>query len=70
MKVVSSSLLFVGLLVVLAGVVFTLQGLGIVGPPTSFMYQNGQWIYGGSAMVVIGSLIFLGGLFLRARGRW
>lgn len=69
MKGVSLSLLGVGLLLALSGVVFTLQGFGIVGPPTSFMYQNNQWIYGGSATLVIGIIIFASGLFLRVRGR-
>ncbi len=63
----SSPLLVVGLLLAIAGVVFTLQGFGIVGPPTSFMYQNSQWIYGGSAAVVIGIVVIASGLFLRVR---
>ncbi|MCS4540346.1 MAG: hypothetical protein HYU03_06635, partial [Thaumarchaeota archaeon] len=62
MKGVSLSLLGVGLLLALSGVVFTLQGFGVVGPPTSFMYQNSQWIYGGSATLVIGVIIFASGL--------
>ncbi len=69
MKGASLSLLGVGLLLALSGVVFTLQGLGIVGPPASIMYQNSQWIYGGSATLVIGIIVFASGLFLRVRSR-
>ncbi len=52
-----------GVLVSLAGIVFTLQGLGIVGPPASFMYQSGTWILYGAAIIVIG-LVTLGSGFL------
>ena len=52
-----------GVLFALAGAVFTLQGLGIVGPTTSFMFQSDTWIYNGLALFFIGLLITLGGLW-------
>lgn len=51
----------------LAGIVFILQGEGIVGPGSSFMYNNPTWIYQGAAAAVIGLLIVLGGIFLGRR---
>ena len=47
-------LLVPGVLFALAGVVFTLQGLGIVGPASSFMFQSATWIYSGLAVFFIG----------------
>jgi hypothetical protein len=56
-------LLVPGLLVALAGFVFTLQGLGIVGPSSSFMFQSTTWIYEGLAFFFIGLLIIVGSLW-------
>jgi hypothetical protein len=52
-----------GVLLALAGLVFTLQGLGIVGPRSSFMFQSSAWIYDGLA-------VFFVGLLLSAAGAW
>ncbi len=51
------ALLFVGSLIALSGIVFTLQGLSIVGPPTSFMYSNPVWVVYGPAIAVMGMVI-------------
>jgi hypothetical protein len=52
-----------GILLALAGLVFTLQGLGIVGPTSSFMFQSTTWIYEGLAVFFVGLLLTLGGLW-------
>jgi hypothetical protein len=40
---------------------FVLQGLGIVGPSDSYMFNNGQWIYNGVVVLAIGvTLVALG----------
>lgn len=54
-----------GILLALAGFVFTLQGLGIVGPTSSFMFQSTTWIYEGLAVFFVGLLLTLGGLWKR-----
>jgi len=59
-------LLVPGMLLALAGLVFTLQGLGIVGPTSSFMFQSTAWIYDGLAVLVVGLLLTVGGVW-RAR---
>jgi hypothetical protein len=56
-------LLIPGILLALAGFVFTLQGLGIFGPPSSFMFKSTTWIYEGLAVFFIGLLIAVGGLW-------
>ena len=52
-----------GILLALAGFVFTLQGLGIVGPKGSFMFQSTTWIYQGLAVFFLGLLLTTGGLW-------
>jgi hypothetical protein len=52
-----------GILLALAGFVFTLQGLGIVGPKGSFMFQSTAWIYQGLAVFFVGLLLMTGGLW-------
>jgi hypothetical protein len=55
-----------GILLGLAGFVFTLQGLGIVGPTTSFMFQSSTWVHDGAAILVVGVLLILLGVWPRA----
>jgi hypothetical protein len=52
-----------GVLLALAGAIFTLQGLGIVGPTSSSMFQNSAWIYQGVAVFLVGALLVLGGIW-------
>ncbi len=56
-------LLVPGILLALAGFVFTLQGLGIVGPKSAFMFQSTAWIYQGLAVFFIGLLLTAGGVW-------
>jgi hypothetical protein len=54
-----------GILFALAGFVFTLQGLGVVGPTSSFMFRSNAWVIQGSAVFLIGLLLTLGGIWMR-----
>jgi hypothetical protein len=60
-------LIIVGILILLSGVVFTLQGSGIVGPQGSFMFDNPTWVYQGVAAAIIGLVIAAGGVLLGRR---
>ena len=55
-----------GAFVALAGAIFTLQGLGIVGPTSSFMFQSSNWIAYGLAIFLVGALIVVGGVWKSA----
>jgi hypothetical protein len=56
-------LLFViGSIIIAFGIVFHLQGQGIVGPQESFMYENPSWITYGLQIAIIGILIIGGGI--------
>jgi hypothetical protein len=53
---------FFGAIFALSGLVFTLQGYGIVGPTSSFMYQSQTWFYQGIGILALG-LVVLGVAF-------
>ena len=50
-----------GIFVALAGLTFTLQGLGMVGPPSSFMFQSGVWVEDGLVVFILGILLVVVG---------
>jgi hypothetical protein len=56
-----------GITVVIFGIVFYLQGNSIVGPTSSFMYSNPQWIVNGQWIAVNGVLILAAGLGISLR---
>ena len=54
-----------------SGGIFHFQGQGIIGPESSFMYSNPEWISYGQQIVILG-LIIVGagiGLILSKRAR-
>ncbi|MDP2667679.1 MAG: hypothetical protein Q8O65_03075 [Nitrosopumilaceae archaeon] len=51
------SIIVIGVIVLSFGIIFHLQGQGIVGPQESFMYENPNWITYGQQIAVIGILI-------------
>jgi hypothetical protein len=58
-----------GILLALAGFIFTLQGLGIVGPTSSFMFQSTTWVYQGLVAFFLGILLTLVGIWKAGRRR-
>jgi hypothetical protein len=46
------------------GIIFYLQGKSIVGPESSFMYSNPQWITYGIQISVLGGIILAIGISL------
>ena len=61
----SLSLIITGIIVIIFGIVFHLQGQGIVGPESSFMYYNPEWITYGQQIAILGILIIAGGIGLK-----
>jgi hypothetical protein len=59
--------LFIGALFFLAGLVFTLQGLGIVGPTNGFMFKSQTWINNGVIILVLGIIILGAGFYFRSK---
>ncbi len=58
-------LLVLGFLAIMMGTVFTLQGLGILGPSSSFMVNNADWITYGLAVAAAGAALGYAGLRIR-----
>jgi uncharacterized membrane protein len=51
-----------GIVVILSGIVFYLQGQSVVGPESSFMYSNPEWITNGQWITIIGIIILAVGI--------
>ena len=46
-----------GMIILILGIIFYLQGLSIVGPESSFMYSNPKWITYGFEIIIVGVII-------------
>lgn len=53
-----------GVVVFIAGIIFHFQGHGAVGPKSSFMYSNPEWITYGLAITILGIIILGAGILL------
>ncbi|MBT5201552.1 MAG: hypothetical protein HOK63_05525 [Thaumarchaeota archaeon] len=47
----------IGAIILILGIIFHLQGLSIVGPESSFMYSNPEWISYGIQILIIGIIV-------------
>lgn len=47
---------------IISGIVFYLQGQSVVGPESSFMYSNPEWITNGQWIAIIGIIILAAGV--------
>ncbi len=54
----------VGIVIMIMGVIFHLQGQSIVGPESSFMYSNPQWVTYGIQIAMFGGIILAVGIGL------
>jgi hypothetical protein len=57
----------IGIITLIFGIIFYLQGNSIVGPTSSFMYSNPKWIVNGQWIAVSGVLILAAGLGISLR---
>jgi len=57
---ISRPIIFLGVIVIISGIIFHLQGQAIIGPESSFMYSNPEWVTLGQQIAIIG--IFLSGV--------
>ncbi len=57
-------LVIIGSIIVILGLLFHLQGQSIVGPKSSFMYANPDWITYGIEISIIGIIIVGVGLII------
>ena len=47
----------IGGIILVLGIIFHLQGHSVVGPESSFMYSNPEWITYGIQILIIGAVI-------------
>lgn len=55
------STIITGSIVFVLGIIFHLQGHSVVGPQSSFMYANPDWITYGIQIAIVGTIILIGG---------
>ena len=63
----SLSIIILGIIVMSFGIVFQFQGQGVIGPESSFMYENPSWIDNGIYIGMIGVIIILIGYFVEKK---
>ena len=63
----SLSIVIPGIILVIFGIIFNFQGQGIVGPETSFMYENQEWIDNGIFISMIGVILILIGYIVEKK---
>ena len=49
--------IILGIVILVSGVIFHFQGQGVIGPESSFMYSNPEWISYGQQIVIVGLII-------------
>ena len=49
------------------GLVFHLQGISILGPESSFMYSNQEWVSYGLYIILVGIAVFSIGIIIKIR---
>ncbi|MCH7561337.1 MAG: hypothetical protein IIC67_08255 [Thaumarchaeota archaeon] len=55
-------LVMIGVVILISGLVFHLQGQSIIGPESSFMYSNPDWITYGIQITIVGIIIVVIGI--------
>ncbi len=55
----SLSIVIPGIILVIFGIIFSFQGQGMLGPETSFMYENQEWIDNGIIISMTGVILIL-----------
>ena len=61
---VSTPIIIIGVIMCVAGIIFHFQGQGLVGPESSFMYSNPEWVTYGLEIAIIGIIVLGVGIAL------
>ena len=61
------SIVIPGIILVIFGIIFNFQGQGMIGPETSFMYENQEWIDNGIFISMIGVILILIGYIMEKK---
>ena len=63
----SLSIVIPGIILIIFGMIFSFQGQGMVGPETSFMYENEEWSGYGIFISMIGVILILIGYIIEKK---
>jgi len=55
-------LVIIGIIILIFGLIFHLQGQSVIGPESSFMYSNPDWITYGNQIAILGIIIVVIGI--------
>jgi len=55
-------IVIIGTIILIFGLIFHLQGQSVIGPESSFMYSNPEWITYGIQIVIVGIIIVAVGI--------
>jgi len=55
----STLIVIAGVIIVIFGIIFNFQGQGMVGPESSFMYENPDWMDYGIFISMVGVVLIL-----------
>jgi hypothetical protein len=58
---------FAGTIIFILGIIFHLQGQSVIGPESSFMYSNPEWISYGIQIAISGIIISGVGIIIKIR---
>jgi len=58
---------FIGTIIFILGIIFHLQGQSVVGPESSFMYANPEWVSYGIQIAISGIIISGVGISIKIR---
>ncbi len=61
---VGTPIIIIGVIMFVAGIIFHFQGQGLVGPESSFMYSNPEWVTYGQEIAIIGIIVLGVGIAL------
>lgn len=62
---ISKTLVIFGGIILSLGIIFHLQGQSLVGPESSFMYKNPEWITYGMQIAITGAIIMISGIIFK-----
>jgi len=60
-------LIIAGFILIIMGIIFQLQSISMVGPPSSFMYANPDWTFNGLFVIGVGGSVLIFGLYVTTR---
>ena len=68
MMKIGNWIIVLGSIITILGVIFHLQGQSIVGPESSFMYSNPEWITYGFQIAIVGIVMtIVGGILVKIK---